>query len=140
MSICMFHGLCVCDCVWILVASKTPYFNANVKHQILITIAIHFMHFMRETWLRAKLRWLHAASHPAEEGKRFHSPHSHHTVLWCKGCCRRTSPHHLIPGIEVLCRNFLMTHHTRLLIDDRCRWNSAEQRQSAVSGMSFAPY
>lgn len=142
-SLCMFRSFSVCVRVrarvhvCVLAASKILYFNASVKHQIFTTTAIHFL---RESWLRARLRWLHPASHPVKEGKRVDSPHSRRTVLWCKGCCHRTSPHHLIPGTEVLCRNFLTTHRTRLLTDDRCRWNFAEQRQSAVSGTSFAPY
>lgn len=96
---------------------------------------------MKENWLESNQDGYSLSLISVEKGKpRFYLLHSHHPVLWCKGCCHRTSPHHLIPGTEVLCHNFLITHHTRLLTDDSGKWNFAEQRQSEVSGMSFAPY
>lgn len=105
---------------------------------MLITTDIHFT---RKIWLRTNWNGdiLPLISVKADK-QNLYSPHSHHTVLWWKGYCHRTSPHHSIPGTEGLCHNFLMTHHTRLLTDDSGRWNFAEQRQSEVSGMSFAPY
>lgn len=58
---------------------------------------------------------------------------------WCKGCCRRTSPHHWRPGSAAPCRSCRWRRRTTPQTGGSCRWSFAWPRLSVVWGRSSVP-
>lgn len=66
-------------------------------------------------------------------------PHIRLRGPWCKGCCRRTSPHRWRPGSAATCRSCRCWPRATPQTGGSCRWSSAWQRLSAVWGRSSGP-